>query len=501
MATTEPGPDPSSEDAAARSRTSEQVARGIPWSLAAQVMTRSITLLTTIVLARLLVPADFGLVALAVLALAALNVLSDLGLTSVLVVRQDLDRRGQGTLLTLLLVAGAVCAVTLAVLAPMLADLFREPRLTDVLRALSAVAFISGVSWFYDMLLQRELEFRKRFMAQLARNVTYAGVAVTMAVVGAGVWSLVVGQLAAALVVSVVLVWLAPYRVRPAMDPVAARSTLKDGRGFLLQAAATTVQDNVDFLVVGRTLGVAPLGVYSMAYRLGELPYAGVADPVARVTFPAFARMRHEGQDVSSGFLRTLRTVALITLPLGMLLSGAADPFTRAVLGDKWLPMIGPLAIMGLWAALRSLETILGWFLNALGQAGRSGRISVVLLVPLVPALFLAASTGGVSGVAWTVLGHLTITLLLQSRVAHRHLGVSAPRQWRALRPLVLPAAGCWGAARLAAVLTEELPSAAGLAASGAAGIVAYVLLVRLCAPELLASTLNEARRAVRRGG
>ena len=481
----------------------EQVARGIPWSLAAQAASRVITLLTTIVLARLLVPADFGLVALAMLALTTINVLSDLGLTGVLVVRQDLDRRGQGTLLTLLLLAGAVCALLLAALAPLVADFFAEPRLADVLRALAALTLISGLSWFYDMLLQRELEFRKRFVAQLVRNCTYAVVAIALAVAGAGVWSLVVGQLVAAVVVTVALLALAPYRVPPTFDRGSARSTLRDGRGFLLQAAATTVQDRLDVLVIGRALGVERVGTYSMAYRLGELPYTAVADPIARVTFPAFARMRHEGRDVGPGYLKGLQTVALATWPIGLLLSGAAEPFTRAVLGEKWLPMIGPLAVLGVWASLRALETTLGWFLNATGQAGRSGRISAGLLLPFAAALVAGAEIGGTTGVAWAVLAHLVTTLALQARVAQRRLGLGIRRQWHALRPLVAPAAGCWGAARGVAVAADALPPALALAASAGAGAAAYLVLLRVLAPAVLRTARDQVRESIgrRRGG
>lgn len=468
--------------------------RGIPWSLAAQIASRAITLLTTIVLARLLVPADFGVVALAVLALTALNVLSDLGLTGVLVVRQDLDRRAQGTLLTLLVGAGAIAAVLLVALAPLIADLFRESRVTDILRALAALALISGVAWFYDMLLQRELEFRKRFQAHMVRNLAYAVVAIGLAVLGGGAWSLVGGQLVGTLAVTLALVWLAPYRIRPAFDRATAASSLRDGRGFLVQAGATTVQDNLHFLVVGRTLGAAPLGAYSMAYRLSELPQVALAEPVARVTFPGFARMRHGGDDVAPGFLRTLTVVALITLPLGMILSAAADPFTRAVLGDQWLPMIGPLSVLGVWSGLRCLEAILGWFLNAMGQAGRSGAISAMLLVPLAPALVAGAAIADATGVAWVVLLHLTVTLVLQSAVAHRHLGVAVRRQWHALRPLVLPAVTCWGLTRLVATLTEGLAAGLTLASAGAAGVAVYVLMIRVGAPELLRTVVDYAR-------
>jgi lipopolysaccharide exporter len=477
-----------------------QAVRGIPWSLGGYAVSRAMNLLTTVVLARLLTPEDFGLIAVALLALTVLNVLSDGGLTSVLVVRQDFGRRALGTVLTLLLVAGGVVSLLLVALAPLIAELFREPDLTAIVRAIAGISLLSGFYWFYDMLLQRELEFRKRFVAQLARTVAYGAVALTMAVLGAGVWSLVGGQLAGAVVVSVVLFVLAPYRVRPAFDRGEAATALRAGHGFLLQIASSTVQDNLDYLVIGRVLGAGPLGAYSMAYRLSEVPYASIADPIARVTFAAMARMKHAGQAVGPMFLRSLGFTCMLTWPLGVLLSAAADPFTRAVLGDQWLVMIGPLSVLGLWAAARATETTVGWFLNAAGEAGRNGRIATYLLAPLALAVFIAAETGGTVAVAWVLVAQLVVTLLAQAAVAHRRLDVSSGSQWKAIRGLVVPAAACWAATRLVIEAADGLGPAAVLALGVAAGLAVYVALVAVLSPALVRRALEEGRRMRRRG-
>lgn len=486
------------EESRSQALTPDRARGNLPWSLGGYALSRAVGLLTTVVLARLLSPEDFGVLALAMLALAVANVFSDGGLTSVLIVRQDFGRRAQGTVLTMLLASGAVFSALLFALAPLAADLFREPQLGGVLRALAILSFVSGLYWFYDMLLQRELEFRSRFMAQMARTVSYAGAAILLAALGAGVWSLVAGQLAGAVVVSVVLLWVAPYRVRPAFERSVARTALQEGQGFLLQAGSTTVRDNLAFAVVGGTLGAGPLGAYSMAYRLGEVPYATIADPIARVSFSVFARKRHAGEDVAPGFLRVLQLVTLVTWPLGLILSGAADPFTRALLGDAWLAMIGPLSVLGIWAAVRAMETTVIWFLNAVGQAGRSGRISTVLLVPLVPALIAGAALGGISGVAWVVLTYQVVTLLLLATLSHRHLGVSLRRQGLALRSLAIPAAGCWAAARLSAEATADLPSGASLTLAVIAAATAYLILVSLIDQALLRTAVHELRRALK---
>jgi O-antigen/teichoic acid export membrane protein len=173
----------------------ERMIRGIPWTLLSYAFSKLVTVLSMVVLARLLVPDDFGIVALATLAVQIFNVLGTFGLSGVLVVRQDLDRRGMGTILTLMLAFGALVALVLAALSPVIADLFDEPRLTGVLAALSTMVFLAGFVWFYETLMQRELEFRKRFMSLMVQSLVYASLAISLAALGAGVWSLVVGQI------------------------------------------------------------------------------------------------------------------------------------------------------------------------------------------------------------------------------------------------------------------------------------------------------------------
>jgi O-antigen/teichoic acid export membrane protein len=343
--------------------------RGVPWTLASYGASKAVNLVTTIVLARLVAPSDFGLVALASLALALLGFVKDLGLGGTLILRQDLDQRAKGTILTLMVAVSALLGLAAAALAPLLAEFFDEPRLTGVLAAMAGMLLISGFSSFYEVLLQREMEFRGRFVALMVQSAVITLVSIPLAAVGAGVWSLVAGQVVGLLAFGAAGYLVAPYHVRPAFRRELVRPLFGTGTGFLLQNVAIFLRQNTDYIVVGRSFGAAVVGFYSMAYRLGDLTYTGIADPVARVTFPSFARTRGEGGDVRGSFLAVLRLVALVACPLGVLLSASAEPFTRVLFGDEWLPMIGPLAVLGIWAAIRPVEATLNWLLNSTGEA------------------------------------------------------------------------------------------------------------------------------------
>jgi O-antigen/teichoic acid export membrane protein len=460
---------------------------------------KAITVATTIVLARLLAPADFGLIVLATIAIGALNLVGDLGLGGVLVVRQDLDARAKGTILTLMLAMGAAVAALVAATAPLIAVVLDDARLTPILMALSITVLVGASSWFYETLLQRELEFWRRFQCQLLRSLTYATVAIAAAVAGAGVWSLVAGQVASVVSYSACLVLVTPYRVRPAFDRRSAGETLRHGRGFLAQTALGFVELNVDTVAVGRFLGPSQLGYYSMAFRMSELPYWAITESVAKVTFPGFARMRKRGESVARSYLSVIRLVALVACPTGALLSATAEPFTRVVFGSQWLPMIGPLAVLGIWGTVNHVEASLGWLLNSVGRAGSSAKISAYALVGLIPAAVLAAQLGDTTLVAWVLVGHVCASLVARAVIVARRLNIPLRHQWEAVRPVVGGVTASWLAARLLATATSAAPAAVSLAASVVFGLIVYAVVVSILEPGTLSRGWGQLGRTLGR--
>lgn len=476
-------------------RLEDRVIRGVPWATLSFGAGKVISVATTFVLARLLAPADFGVVALALLAVGVLTVVGNLGLSGVLVLRVDLDERGKGTVLSLMLAMSVVLAVAVVLFAPLAASIFEEPRLRSVLVVLALFVLPSGVTWFYEAIIQRELEFRSRFVAQAVQSCTFAVVSVGSAVAGLGVWSLVAGQVASVTVYAAVLLAVTPERVRPAFDRGQARAIVAAGRGFLAQGGLAFLKQNTDYIVVGRLLGAAPLGFYSVAYRLGELPFSGIADPVARVTFPAFARMRARDEEVTPAFLSVLQAVALVACPLGVILSGAADPFTRAVLGERWLPLVAPLTVLGLWGALRPVHGTIGWLFNALGQASLLAEVSAATLTLLVPGLVVAATFGGTTAVALALLAEMVAATFALVVLASTRLGISLTHQWRVLRPVAVAAPVAWLGSRLVAEGSSHLPEWARLGASAGSGALAYLLVVVALDRTVLRRSARQLRR------
>ena len=473
--------------------------RGVSWTMLAYAATRVITLLTTLILARLLVPADFGLFAMATLAMELLSVFSGLWLGAALILRRDMDARAQGTVLTLLIAAGAGLALLLVAAGPLIAAFYGEPRIGGIVAVLAAVLLISGFGWFYETVLQRELAFRRRFACQVARAAAFSLVALTLAATGAGVWSLIAGYAAGQVANVAALLVLTPYRVRPAFDREEARRIVAGGRGFLWQDLSSFLSENADYLAIGRLLGPAQLGFYSMAFRQASLPHYAVAEPVGKVTFPSFARMRANGEDVRPAFLFALRMVALVTCPAGVILSAAAVPFTLALLGDNWLPMAAPLAVLGAWAVMRPLQVTVGNLLNSLGRADVYGRVSMLALGPLVVATFAAAALGGITTVAWVLLAHMTVTFAVLVVVAARTAELSGRALTAALLPFATASAAAWLVVRVIAQATADAPPGLALAAAVTGCLAIYLPFLALADPGLLRDALAAVRRRERR--
>ncbi len=477
----------------------ERALGGVRWTLASYAANKLITFSSTLVLARLLTPEDFGLVALAVLVIGIIGVFGDLGFGAAQVVRQDLTRRDQRTVFSVTVGSAAVVALVVATAAPLAAAVFGEPRLVPVLSVLAVNTVPTGVGWFFETVLQRELLFARRFVATTAQALTWAGVGVGAAVAGAGIWSLVAAQIAATTVYAATLLFISPYRVWPGFDAGLARDLFASGRGFIVQGGAAFLTQNADFLAVGQVRGPTDLGYYSVAYRLGDLPNKAIADPLAKVAFPGWARMHARGEPVASAYATATRILVLITFPIGMILSAASEPLVLVLYGPQWQPMGEVLTVLGLWAAVRPAESLAGWLLNSVGESGAVGRIFMITLVVFVPTLFIAAYLGGTVGVAATVMLNTILIWVVLARLLKRRVAISYAAQFAALRAPLIAFGPGWVAARITAgTLAEQSPVLAA-GTSAVVGLLVFAGVGTLIAPGLLSDGMRQIMRLLRR--
>src|SRR5262245_27683469 len=290
--------------------------RAARWRLASSVVGAACQLVVGLLLARLLTPADFGVAALAYVVLGFAQPLGDFGLGRAVMRQPGLTDRQIRAALTCSLLGGLVVASGMVVAAPLGAAVMRDPRVAPVLRVLSVGIAVRSTTVIAEALLLRQLDFRRQFMIETSSYlVGYAGVAVTLALLGYGVWSLVWGGLAQTLVTSIAQLMAVRHPSRPLLATRELRDLLGFGLGATASACVNYVALNGDYFLIGRLMGAFNLGLYTRAYGLMNLPHTYASGVMSGVMFPAFAQMRQEPARVRSGYLLVTRLTAMIAAP------------------------------------------------------------------------------------------------------------------------------------------------------------------------------------------
>jgi teichuronic acid exporter len=220
---------------------------------------------------------------------------------------------------------------------------------------------------------------------------------------------------------------------------------------------------------------------------------------VAQVSFPSFTRLRSQGLDVTGPYLRVVGLVAFAACPLAVLLSATANPFVHTMLGSHWTEAIGPIAVLGIAGAILPLTTTQGWMLKSIGRAMTTVTIYGVILLLLVGPLAVAASEAGLTAVAAVMLGRGLVVLVLYTLAIRRHAGVSVLAHMRPLRGVIPACVALWLVARGTAVALDDAPAVVALAASAAAGVAVYLLLVRILDAELISRVRSQVSVALAR--
>ncbi len=385
-----------------------KTAWGFIWNFSAYFLGKIIVLITTAILARILAKSDFGLVAVAVVAINYLSVLKDLGLGVALIQRKGEVQEAANTVFTINLLLGLVLSAVVIPLAPLVAAYFRDPQVIPVLRWMGISFVINALGSVHTNWLVRDLDYRRKLVPELGSALTKGVVSIGMAYLGYGVWSLVFGQIIGA-VVSVILVWIIlPWRPRLTIDRNVAGSFMKFGFSVTLIDIITQITDNIDYVIVGRFFGLVPLSIYTLAYRLPEMLVIGNLWVMGGVVFPAFSSIQDQPEELRRGFLASVRVVQLFAVPVCLGLLIAADPIVRVVFGDQWLEAIPILRVLAVYAWVYSLGYHVGGLYKAIGRPDILLRLSLLTLVIIIPSLLIGARFGMI-GVA---VGHLVAVLI-----------------------------------------------------------------------------------------
>jgi PST family polysaccharide transporter len=467
-------PTPATAD---RARLDRSLVRGLAYTGAVKWLGQVLAWASTLVVARLLTPADYGLVGMASVYIGLIALVNEFGLGTAIIVRQDLSDDQLTQLNTLAVVVGAAALAVSCAAAVPLSMFFATPALRWVVMAMSLGFLVSGFQTVPSALLQKEFQFKWLAFLEGAQAIVLGASMILFAVLGFGYWTLVLGHLLGATLTTAMV--LARRRQAFAWpQPRRLRSALTFSRHVLIGRLAWYAQANADFLVAGRVLGQTALGVYSLAWTLASVPVDKVSTIASRVTPAFFSAVQTDRGALRRYLLVLTEAMALITIPLAWGLALLADDAVMLLLGAKWQPVTEPLRILAVLAALRSIVSLLSPILNATRRS-RFGMYKALVDALLLAVAFWIGSAWGTRGIALAWLLVYPPLVLPVYWVAFRAIDMSM----RAYLAVLWPAVTAAGA-MIVAVLTVrpllaiELPLPVRAVAELATGAGVYGLVV-----------------------
>ncbi len=372
---------------------------GIKWTTISQVGQQVMQFATSIILARLLLPSDFGLMAMAFVVISFVSLFRDLGTSAAIIQHKEPPEILLSTLFWINSLIGLIGMVTLFLTAPLVANFYREPRASSLLEALSVTFFVSGLSALPRAILERNLAFERLAAVETSAALVGSLVGIASALIGAGVWSLALKATSDA-IVSTGMLWIFS-RYRPHL--CFQWRELKAVGAYSLNLTGFTITNyfarNADSILIGRLLGAESLGFYTLAYRTMLYPLQNISHVIARVMFPVYSRMHRENISLRESYLTVAGVIAFFSFPLMLGLMGLSRPFISTVFGQKWEPVVLLVIILAPVGMFQSVATTVGSIYQSKGRTDWMFRWGLGAAFVTVIAT-LVGINGGIIGVA-----------------------------------------------------------------------------------------------------
>jgi lipopolysaccharide exporter len=417
-------------------RLSQRVAFAGGWLLALRVARQGLAIIRLIILARLLSPEAFGLVSIALVAMMLLTTFTEFGFAEALVQRKGDIRDYLDTYWIMCVIRGMILGGILFGIAPLVASYFNAPAVKPIIQVLSLVPLLDGLTSSGIVYYFKEMEGQKQFVWNTSSTITDFVVSVSAAFILRNVWALVIGALASYIVSMVVSFAMHPYRPKLRFDTSKAKEMFFFGGWALLFSIGHYVFTNVDTIIIGRLLGVVPLGFYTMAHKIGDLIGREMAMAGGRVIFPTFSKLQDDFVQLRRAFMTCVEAIAFVTFPIAVGIYILAPDFTSVLLGEQWTQAVPAMQILGIAAAIYSLIITGGTLYYAVGKPRIRFFIITIAVVIMVGLLFPLSTRYGLIGAAIAVLAGNVAGLIVQIWTS---TGILKSGIKEMLRPMAFP--------------------------------------------------------------
>ena len=410
--------------ASSQASLGQSAVKGVFWIGGGRVIRQIVAIGTSIALARLLAPGDFGVFGMIFFAMELAQVFTDFGFGTAIVQRRVTDSVILSTSFWMNMGISILVGVVLIASGPFLAHFFEQPILTSLAYACALNVVVACAMVVPQALLTQRLEFRAQTQAQIVGSFAGAVVAVAAALAGAGVWALPIQPIAGTFVTLMLTFraahWVPRWRF--------SYSSIRDMMGFGAHLLGSSVIDafgrSLHNIILGKTLGAAPLGIYNMAHGVTYFPIYQVSAVVVKVLFPTLVNLNNEPLRFQSAYLRIVGAIALVTFPCMAGLYAVADDFVAVVFGSQWAGMVPVLKIIAWVVMVQSVATTATTVLLSKGDARILFRLSIVSTILLGVSL-LIGSRWGLLGTAYGYAFANMIIFAMQIHFSLKKIGLS----------------------------------------------------------------------------
>jgi len=461
-----------------------KASKGAFWNILSQTMVSAIRFIVTAVLARILVPAEFGLLGMAALITGIVALFGNLGLGAALVQRKDVDDEYLSTGFWASVVMGCVLTVIGIGVSPLAAKFFHEPLVQWIICALSINFFFSFLTSIHAMMMYRDLRFKEIALIEISSTILRVALVLLLAFSGFGVWSIILGIIFERIIKT--LFFFIKVRWRPLFIFHKEKfwELFHFGKNLYGASFIGYFNRSMDYIVTGRFLGAIELGYYQFAYNIPHLVNAMITMKIHDVLFPIYSKIQDDNKRLARGFIKAVSLISTITFPILFGLFITADSFILTVYGIKWYPAIIPLRILCISGAIYSVTSLCGSLITAKGRPDINFKVSLSIL-PVAVCLIIFFSRWGLNGIAIAMVILSTLSFI-HVYIAVRLIHFSILKYLKAL----IPAFVCslcmiivlYGIDNL--VFTNCIYPAAHLILNILTGVAIYILALRYFYPE-----------------
>jgi O-antigen/teichoic acid export membrane protein len=384
------------------------LAAGI-WVGASTIFSRIVSFSTTLFLAKLLTPEDFGIVAVASLVVMSIGLFREMGINRALIYQKQNIPEAASTAFYLILIVSSLLYIAAFLSAPFFAAFFQDTRVTAVVRVLSIGIVISAFSEVQSALLEKEILFKKTAIPEAIFFIVYGLSSITLAYFGFSYWSIVSAQLIAGFSRTVCFWAISDWRPAPDFNKIIATKLIGYGKHVLGATVVNFGIRNIDDAFVGRMLSKSTLGAYYLAYRIANIPPTAITNAVGRIMFPVYSKLPNRAFDLRNAFSKTLRLTSVLTVPASFFIFAYISDFLTVLYQDKWIEAVVPIQILCFYGLMRSLGSGMGGIFLATGRPDIPFKLSLVQLLFLASTLYPAIKLLGIVGVC--IIGDIGVLI------------------------------------------------------------------------------------------